>query len=594
MISINDIRTRSQGILVLGNHPAIVQSILDFDFACGKREPSIVGCITANRKSIKMFFGKEEILIPCFSRVQNVPAPLAAKVQWMINVQSGRRAYESSVQFFDAFPQALGGHIFAENVPEKHATELLRRFGSDKAIAGPSGVGLLVPGHLKLGAIGGTDIHQIDASKLATEGAIAVVATSGGMTNELIRAVALAGKRLSFSLCIGGDRFPVTSLTDVLMLAESDPKTTAILYFGELGGVDEYEIAELLKTKGLTKPVLAYVAGVIDEAFDEHMQFGHAKALVAHQDESARAKRDALRAAGATAPDTFPQFLAEIAKLPTPEFKDTIIPMHEIDGRRKSILSTREIIDLDEVPQFVKDGKIVRRESAFVRAALEALLGREVKSQTTLAFAEAIFELLIDHGGNVSGAVNTMITARAGKDLVSSLAAGLLTIGPRFGGAVNEAARAWHTGASSGKDAKQFVEDATRGGKLLSGIGHLKYRVGIPDPRVAAISQFGDLLTTHPHYDFARAVEEVTTGKNGSLILNVDGALAALFLDILAAEEGFSAAELLDLIEAEFFNALFVIPRSIGFIAHFLEQKKNDEGLFRLPDELLFTRKKKG
>ncbi|OHB19772.1 MAG: hypothetical protein A2854_03940 [Parcubacteria group bacterium RIFCSPHIGHO2_01_FULL_56_18] len=593
MISIQDIRTKPQGILVLGNHPVIMQSILDFDFACGKKEPSILGCIASNRKSIKLFFGKGEVLIPCFPNVKKVPAHLASKVQWMINVQSGRRAYESTLAFFDAFPKALGGHIFAENVPEKHATELLRKYGREKAIAGPSGVGLLVPGHLKLGAIGGTDIHQIEASKLATEGSIAVVATSGGMTNELIRAVALAGKRLSFSLCIGGDRFPITSLTDVLMLAENDPKTTAILYFGELGGVDEYEIAELLRSKRLTKPVLAYVAGVIDEAFDEHMQFGHAKALVAHKDESARAKREASREAGATATDTFPQFLAAIAALPSPAFKDTIIPVNDIDNRRRSILSTREIIDLDDVPQFVKNGKLIRQESVFVRKAMEALLGREVKSETTLAFAEAIFGLLIDHGGNVSGAVNTMITARAGKDLVSSLAAGLLTIGPRFGGAVNEAARTWHEGVIAGKEPRQFVEEKTRGGKLLAGIGHLKYRVGIPDPRVAAISQFADLLKKRPHYDFARAVEDVTTSKNGSLILNVDGALAALFLDILASEENYSDDELQELIDAEFFNALFVIPRSIGFIAHFLEQKKNDEGLFRLPDELLYVRKSK-
>ncbi len=267
--------------------------------------------------------------------------------------------------------------------------------------------------------------------------------------------------------------------------------------------------------------------------------------------------------------------------------------MSDIDNRRKSILSTREVIDLEEVPQFVKNGKLVRQENTFVHKAMEALLGREVKSDTTLAFAEAIFGLLIDHGGNVSGAVNTMITARAGKDLVSSLAAGLLTIGPRFGGAVNEAARTWHSGAVSGKEAKLFVEEMTRGGKLLAGIGHLKYRVGIPDPRVAAISQFTDLLKKHPHHDFARAVDEITTGKNGSLILNVDGALAALFLDILAAEEGYSDDDLQELIDAEFFNALFVIPRSIGFIAHFLEQKRNDEGLFRLPDELLYVRKSK-
>ena len=37
--------------------------------------------------------------------------------------------------------------------------------------------------------------------------------------------------------------------------------------------------------------------------------------------------------------------------------------------------------------------------------------------------------------------------------------------------------------------------------------------------------------------------------------------------------------------------ALFIIPRSVGFIAHFLEQKRNDEGLFRLPDDLLLVRK---
>lgn len=42
--------------------------------------------------------------------------------------------------------------------------------------------------------------------------------------------------------------------------------------------------------------------------------------------------------------------------------------------------------------------------------------------------------------------------------------------------------------------------------------------------------------------------------------------------------------------DAAFFNAFFVISRTVGFIAHFLEQKKNDEGLFRLPDHLLFTK----
>lgn len=56
-------------------------------------------------------------------------------------------------------------------------------------------------------------------------------------------------------------------------------------------------------------------------------------------------------------------------------------------------------------------------------------------------------------------------------------------------------------------------------------------------------------------------------------------------LDILETEEHYTARELDALIKADFFNALFVIPRSVGFIAHYLDQKRLDEGLFRLPDD---------
>ena len=587
------VRGGKTGILVIGNHAAIIQSILDFDHLSGEKEPSVVAIVGGTRRAQKFFFGSSELLIPCIPDIAAVPSNLRKRISWMLNLQSGRRAFDSTVAFFEAFPDALGGHVFAENVPEKHATELIKRYGDKKLIAGPSGVGFLVAGELKLGAIGGTDPAQLEASKLATKGSVAVVSTSGGMTNELIRAVASAGKRVSFAISIGGDRFPVTSLTDVLLLAQHDAKTKSIVYFGELGGVDEYEIVELIEKKKLTKPVLAYIAGVIDEAFDEHMQFGHAKALVAQPNESARAKRDALRSAGATAPDSFPEFLAAMKELPSEEFRDRVQTMDELKNRRPSILSTREVVDLDHTPMFVKNKRLVPQKSGFAASIFEALLDRKLRSPVTAAFAEAIFQTLIDHGGEVSGAVNTMISARAGKDLVSSLASGLLTIGPRFGGAVNSAAQQWLDGVEGKEKAASFVEKRTKGGKLLAGIGHRKYRVGIPDPRVAAISQFATLLKKHPHYDFARAVEEVTTRKSGNLILNVDGCIAALSLDILAECEKFPSRELRELVDAEFFNALFVIPRSVGFIAHFMEQKKNDEGLFRLPEELLFVRKKK-
>jgi citrate synthase len=88
---------------------------------------------------------------------------------------------------------------------------------------------------------------------------------------------------------------------------------------------------------------------------------------------------------------------------------------------------------------------------------------------------------------------------------------------------------------------------------------------------------------------FARRVEQITTARKGNLILNVDGAVAAVLLDLLSEKEGLSDRELRELIDVEFFNAFFVLSRSVGFVAHFLDQKRLDEGLFRLEGNQVAT-----
>ena len=104
------------------------------------------------------------------------------------------------------------------------------------------------------------------------------------------------------------------------------------------------------------------------------------------------------------------------------------------------------------------------------------------------------------------------------------------------------------------------------------------------------LATFADQLSAHPHYDYARAIESITTQKKGSLSLNVDGAIAALMLDILAAEEQCTQAEIAELIDMDFFNALFIIPRVVGLASHYLDQRRLDEGLFRLRDsDILYT-----
>ncbi len=578
--TLTKLRTENHRMLVVGIHPGIIQSILDFDAMLGKATPSIACIVANNRKSVKFFFGTSEILITCVPKIASVPTDIQPEITFLLNLQSGRRAKDTTIQFFDTFPHAHGAHIFAENVPENHALELGERY-KDRCVIGPSGVGLLVPGHFKLGAIGGVTPAQIQGSALLTPGSVAVIATSGGMIGELIRSVALAGKRVSFASCIGGDRFPVTSYADFFLLAEADPETKSIVYFGELGGADEYEIVKLVEEKRLTKPVVAYIAGTVDESFPERTQFGHARALARNKEESARAKSEALRAVGVTAPDTFEKFLEALRALPQTAPTDPQIDLSLYQSRRASILSTRKFFT--GVTSDTKGG-----DAGFVHAILSVLLPKPPQSDLLVRFTTTVFESLIDHGGHVSGAVNTMITARAGKDLVSSLTAGLLTIGPRFGGAVNVAGKTWREGVRTRTDASTFIEVQNKQGTMIPGIGHRKYRLGMPDPRVALLSEFANELTAHPHYDFARSIEAITTTKNGSLILNVDGIIGALMLDILSEKEGYTEAELDLLIDSELFNAFFVIPRTVGFIGHFLAQKRNDEGLFRLPDDLLF------
>ena len=129
------------------------------------------------------------------------------------------------------------------------------------------------------------------------------------------------------------------------------------------------------------------------------------------------------------------------------------------------------------------------------------------------------------------------------------------------------------------------MEDFARRGEYLLGIGHKKYSIESPDPRVKVIDEFSKKLENSKYYKFAKEVEKITTDKKINLILNVDGAIAAVMLDYLSELEGYNYYDLRKLVDIEFFNVIFVISRSIGFASHYLDQKRMDEGLFRLSSE---------
>ncbi|MDL1966326.1 MAG: ATP citrate synthase, partial [Candidatus Desulfofervidus auxilii] len=204
-------------------------------------------------------------------------------------------------------------------------------------------------------------------------------------------------------------------------------------------------------------------------------------------------------------------------------------------------------------------------------------------------FIEMCLKIVADHGPCVSGAHNAIVTARAGKDLISSLVSGLLTIGPRFGGAIDGAAYYFRKFYNENKSSRQMVDEMKAAGILIPGIGHRIKSVRNPDKRVELLKNYAKTQFPQTRYlNFALEVEKITTAKRGNLILNVDGCIGVLFVDMLNSC-GFSSEEIDEIIEAGTLNAIFVLGRSMGIIAHVLDQKRLKSGLYRHPwDDVLF------
>jgi len=593
MIDIQQLRKlKDPKIVMLGNHPGTIQSVLDFDYLSGKPQPSVVAVVGANERWLRFFWGNKEVAIPAFASLAELDPGLRKKIQLFAVAQSGRRAAAASQEAIELLPNVLGGMIFAEGVPERHALALKEvAEAKGKFMLGPASVGLTIGGQFKLGAIGGTMPEQIVESGIYQAGPVAVISSSGGMVNELISLVGSVGSGISFAAAIGGERFPMTSPKTLIEQALKDKATQAIVYFGELGGADEYEVAELIKTAKIKKPLIAYIAGTIAEQFEQPPQFGHAKALAQGQSETASAKRQALAKSGATVAKSFADFENKLAKLPkiTPnELK--VAEVHErfgsLFGRAPALFVDRISTDKGGEVQILGEPLVDFISSqSLSEIVLSMFLGHAPRSAKFSDFIDTCLRLLVDHGPQVSGAVNTMITARAGKDLSASLAAGILTVGPRFGGAINGAAQSWFEAVNRLETPENFVEQNAQAKQYIPGIGHRKYRTDNPDPRVALLlSKFdaGGKYTA-----FAKQVAAITTKKKAQLILNVDGAIAALLLDILSDEERYTNAQISQLLKTDFCNAIFIYARSAGFIAHHLEQQRLDEGLFRLPDDYM-------
>ena len=93
------------------------------------------------------------------------------------------------------------------------------------------------------------------------------------------------------------------------------------------------------------------------------------------------------------------------------------------------------------------------------------------------------------------------------------------------------------------------------------------------------------------YMEYAVTVESYTLSKANNLVLNVDGAIGSLFLDLLAGSGMFTKQEIDEIVQIGYLNGLFVLARSIGLIGHTFDQKRLKQPLYRHPwEDVLYTK----
>ncbi len=174
--------------------------------------------------------------------------------------------------------------VITEGIPV-HDTVAFTAYARQRGtrIIGPNCPGLISPGQSNAGII---------PADIAKPGRIGLVSKSGTLTYQLMYELRDTG----FSTCvgIGGDPVVGTSHIDCLAAFQNDPDTELIVLIGEIGGDAEERAAAYIRDH-VTKPVVGYIAGF---TAPEGRTMGHAGAIVSGSTGTARAKQEALEAAG--------------------------------------------------------------------------------------------------------------------------------------------------------------------------------------------------------------------------------------------------------------------------------------------------------
>jgi succinyl-CoA synthetase alpha subunit len=224
--------------------------------------------------------------IPVFDRVADAVAETGADVSLVFVPARGAaaavaEAAEAGVRLVVCITEGIPVH------DELRLVDRLAREFPATRLVGPNCPGVISPGRANVG---------ITPGEIALAGGpVGVVSRSGTLTYQALQELTRQGIGQTTCVGIGGDPVPGTRFVDCLQAFEDDPETEAVILIGEIGGEEEERAARFI-ADSMTKPVVAYVAGL---TAPPGRRMGHAGAIVSGTTGGAADKVAALRDAGA-------------------------------------------------------------------------------------------------------------------------------------------------------------------------------------------------------------------------------------------------------------------------------------------------------
>ncbi len=178
---------------------------------------------------------------------------------------------------------------------------------------------------------------------------------------------------------------------------------------------------------------------------------------------------------------------------------------------------------------------------------------------------EALDDMLIlyaEHGFNAS-TFAARVTASTRSDLISAIVSGVGTLKGELHGGANEAAVELINSFNTPEDAKNGVYQLLEDKKKIMGFGHGVYK--IQDPRSPVVKNWVEVLSTSDEsinkYEIAKTIDLIMDSEK-KLFPNVD-----FYGGLLLSELGFAV---------DVFTPIFVAGRSVGWSAHYFEQRNQD------------------